>query len=92
MPPFVSSVISSGLDTVLFFSLAFFCGPLPGLAMTISEGLGALGLSDECAALPWQTLALADYGVKLVLAALFLVPYGALARGLGPAPGSLQRA
>lgn len=97
VPPFLSSVVSSGLDTILFFSLAFFCGPIPGLGFTISDGLGALGLADACPALPWQTLAIADYGVKLALAALFLAPYGALARGLGPAPagpapGSLQRA
>ena len=26
MPPFVSSVISSGLDTAIFFSFAFYCG------------------------------------------------------------------
>lgn len=92
VPPFLSSVVSSGLDTILFFSLAFFCGPVPGAGVTISEALGALGLADTCLALPWQTLALADYGVKLVLAVLFLAPYGALVRGLGPAPGSMQRA
>jgi uncharacterized PurR-regulated membrane protein YhhQ (DUF165 family) len=92
MPPFLSSVVSSALDTALFFSLAFFCGPVPGLGLTISELLAAVGVADECLALPWQTLALADYGVKLALAALFLAPYGALVRGLGPAPGSVQRA
>ena len=92
MPPFLSSVVSSALDTALFFSLAFFCGPVPGLGLTISELLAAVDVADECLALPWQTLALADYGVKLALAALFLAPYGALVRGLGPAPGSVQRA
>ena len=91
-PPFLSSVVSSALDTALFFSLAFFCGPVPGLSLTISEALAAVGVADECLALPWRTLALADYGVKLALAALFLAPYGALVRGLGPAPGPMQRA
>src|SRR3712207_5801119 len=30
LPPFVSSVISSGLDTAIFFSVAFYCGLVPG--------------------------------------------------------------
>ena len=92
MPPFLSSVVSSGLDTALFFSLAFFCGPVPGLRLTVSETLATVAVADVCPALPWQTLALADYGVKLALAGLFLAPYGALVRGLGPAPGAMQRA
>lgn len=92
MPPFLSSVVSSALDTALFFSLAFFCGPVPGLGLTVSEALAVMSVADECLALPWQTLALADYGVKLALAALFLAPYGALMRGLGPAPGATERA
>ena len=29
MPPFISSVISSGLDTAIFFSFAFYCGVVP---------------------------------------------------------------
>ena len=57
---------------------------MPGLGLTISEALAAVGVADECLALPWRTLALADYG--------FLAPYGALVRGLGPAPGPMQQA
>lgn len=91
-PPFLSSVVSSALDTVVFFSLAFYCGPLLGTGATISGMLAGVGIADECVALPWPTLALADYGVKLVLAALFLVPYGALVRDLGPAPEAAARA
>ena len=78
LPPFVSSVISSALDTAIFFSFAFYCGALPGLGLTVSDGFAALGLADECMALPWVSLAVADYSVKLALAALSIAPYGAI--------------
>jgi hypothetical protein len=90
LPPFLSSVVSSALDTAIFFSFAFHCGPVAGT--TISALLGGVGIADVCdAGVPWQTLAIADYLVKLALAALFILPYGAL-RGLvtpvrAPAPG-----
>jgi uncharacterized PurR-regulated membrane protein YhhQ (DUF165 family) len=78
MPPFVSSVISSGLDTAIFFSLAFFCGPVPGLGLTIDDALARAGIANACTALPWVSLAVADYLVKLALAAVAIAPYGAL--------------
>jgi uncharacterized PurR-regulated membrane protein YhhQ (DUF165 family) len=78
LPPFVSSVISSALDTALFFSIAFYCGSIPGTGVTISDLLGAVGIADSCIALPWTKLAIADYGVKLLLAALSIAPYGAI--------------
>ncbi|RDI61958.1 queuosine precursor transporter [Microvirga subterranea] len=78
LPPFVSSVISSALDTAIFFSFAFYCGPLPGFGLTVSDGFAAFGLADECVALPWVSLAVADYSVKLALAALSIAPYGAI--------------
>ena len=84
LPPFASSVISSALDTAIFFSLAFFCGDIPGTATTISEGLGTLGIADRCVALPWVNLAVADYGVKLALAALAIAPYGAALKLMRP--------
>lgn len=75
--PLTSSVVASALDTALFFSLAFACGPVLG-ETTITQMLGAVGIADECIALPWQTLAVADYLVKLAISAVALVPYGAL--------------
>jgi hypothetical protein len=78
LPPFVSSVISSGLDTAIFFSVAFYCGAVPGFGLTISEMLGGVGIADQCIALPWVNLALADYLVKLALAAISIAPYGAI--------------
>jgi uncharacterized PurR-regulated membrane protein YhhQ (DUF165 family) len=78
LPPFISSVISSALDTAIFFSLAFYCDPVPGLGLTISNVLGRVGIADACMALPWVNLALADYGVKLALAAISIAPYGVI--------------
>lgn len=89
MPPFVSSVISSGLDTAIFFSFAFYCGVVPGLGLTISEMLGQTGIADECIALPWVNLAVADYLVKLALAVIAIAPYGAILALMRP---RLQRA
>jgi uncharacterized PurR-regulated membrane protein YhhQ (DUF165 family) len=76
--PLGSSVISSALDTSIFFSFAFYCGAVPGLGITISDALGAFGIADQCVALPWVNLAIADYLVKLCLAAISIAPYGAL--------------
>jgi uncharacterized PurR-regulated membrane protein YhhQ (DUF165 family) len=84
MPPFVSSVISSALDTAIFFSVAFHCGDIPGFQTTISGVLGSIGIADECVVLPWTNLAVADYLVKLALAALALAPYGAILRFIRP--------
>ena len=78
LPPFASTVISSAVDTAIFFTLAFYCGAVPGLGVSIADLLDRIGIADACVALPWTTLALADYGVKLVLAALAIAPYGAM--------------
>lgn len=51
-PPLFSSVIGSAVDTLLFFSLAFY----------------ATGV-------PWVTLAIGDYGVKVAIALLMLAPW-----------------
>ena len=89
MPPFISSVISSGLDTAIFFSFAFYCGVVPGVSLTISEMLGQAGIADACIALPWVNLAVADYLVKLALAAIAIAPYGAILALMRP---RMQRA
>jgi uncharacterized PurR-regulated membrane protein YhhQ (DUF165 family) len=86
LPPFASSVISSGLDTALFFSIAFACGAVPGAGITITEALARFGIADECTALPWMSLAIADYLVKLALAAIAIAPYGAIAGAIRSRP------
>lgn len=55
MPPLVSSLVASAVDTALFFSIAF-------------AGTDV----------PWVTLGLGDYAVKLALALSMLIPFRAL--------------
>ena len=78
--PLASSLIGSALDTALFFSIAFsatfsFIDPADpnGWALDPVPLLGAGPV------LPlWVSLAVADFAVKLVLAALALIPFRAL--------------
>jgi len=72
--PLVSSLVSSALDTALFFSLAF-AGT--GMGEATLPGIGEVPL--------WVTLALGDFAVKIACALLMLVPYGALVARLAPA-------
>jgi len=74
--PAVSSVLGSVLDTAVFFSLAFaafaaFLGPADGFA---AEPAPLLGLFNVEAA-RWVSWALGDLGVKLLIAAIALIPY-----------------
>ena len=50
--PLISTIISSAVDTLLFFSIAF-----------VATGL------------PWVTWAIGDYGAKLAMAAVLLMPF-----------------
>ena len=52
IPPFLSSIISSAIDTILFFSIAFYGTEVP-----------------------WITLALGDFVVKILIAMFMLVPF-----------------
>lgn len=76
VPPLASTIVASAVDTFLFFGLAFHCGPLFG--GSIDGALASLGVANTCEGLPWVTLGLADYAVKLALAILALAPYGAI--------------
>ena len=78
LPPFISSFVASAVDTLIFFSLAFYCGSLPLLGIGISDLFGFLGISDTCQILPWTTLALGDFVVKVLLSVAALGPYGYL--------------
>ena len=90
--PFISSVIGSVIDTMIFFSLAF--------ASTLSVLDTGFGLEDSSLGflvpffgreVPlWVSLAVGDFTVKLLLSVLMLVPYGALLSVVLPA-GSLAR-
>lgn len=75
LPPFTSSLLAAALDTFIFFSIAFYCGSLPLLSIGISGLLALVGIQDTCPSLPWQTLALGDYAVKIMMGLFALGPY-----------------
>ena len=66
--PFVGSVIGSALDTILFFSLAFAGDP------DMSGSVNLFGTE----VMLWQSLAVFDFSVKMLIALIALLPYGAL--------------
>ena len=66
--PFVGSVIGSALDTALFFSLAFAGDP----DMSVLVNLFGTDV------MLWQSLAVFDFTVKMIIALIALLPYGAL--------------
>ena len=83
--PFLSSLVGSAVDTVLFFAIAF-AVILPADANTgwANEILPLLGQGP--AAPLWVSLALADWTVKLALAALALVPFRLIVRKILSGP------
>jgi uncharacterized PurR-regulated membrane protein YhhQ (DUF165 family) len=84
--PLFSSVVSSALDTLIFFGLAF-ATPFAWLDTAMGRADGSLafpapllGVGPEVEL--WVSLASGDFLVKLALAAICLAPYGALRRWL----------
>ncbi len=80
--PLFSSLVSSALDTIVFFSIAF-ATPFVVLDTMFGREDGSLtfpapllGVGPEVEL--WQSLAAGDFLVKLLIAALCLAPYGAL--------------
>ena len=85
--PLASTVLSSSLDTALFFGLAFSVAAnslFPAAAdATVSWAQGPAPLLGFGPAAPlWVTLAIADLGVKIALALLGMAPYRLLTRRL----------
>lgn len=83
--PLFSSLVSSGLDTLLFFSLAF-ATPFAALDTSFGREDGSLGFVVPLLGIGgdaplWISLALGDFVVKLLLTGVLLAPYKAL-RGL----------
>jgi uncharacterized integral membrane protein (TIGR00697 family) len=80
--PLVSSLAGSALDTALFFSIAFSASLAfvePGNEVGwANEAIAVLGIGPVAPL--WMSLALADFCVKLVIAALALIPFRLLAR------------
>lgn len=83
-PPFVSSLLASSVDTVLFFSIAFsatltMLEPANDVSWA-AEALPMLGLGPVAPL--WMSLALADWLVKVALSLIVLMPFRALVRRL----------
>ena len=83
--PLASTLVGSSVDTALFFSIAF-SGALTALeplndVAWANESLPLLGLGP--AAPLWVSLAVADWGVKLALALIALLPFRLIVRQLG---------
>jgi len=88
-PPLFSSVVSSALDTAIFFSIAF--------ATVFAFMDTSFGLEDGSLAFPapllgfgmevplWMSLAAGDFCVKLLMGFAMLAPYGAMLSFLRPA-------
>ena len=82
--PVVSSVIGSSVDTALFFTIAFsaqlaFLEPGNDVSWA-NEALPLLGLGPVVPL--WVSLAVADWGVKLALAVIALVPFRLIVKQL----------
>ena len=85
--PLTSSVVSSLLDTLIFFSLAFsataaalFPARANGTVAWAQDPAPLLGLGPEAPL--WASLAIADLGVKIALALISMGPYRLLTRRL----------
>lgn len=85
--PLVSSIIGGAVDTALFFSIAFsasLAAVNPGEDVSwAGEVLPLLGMGPEVPF--WVSLAMADYGVKLGIALLALIPFRLMLLRLRPA-------
>ncbi|MEE9428257.1 MAG: queuosine precursor transporter [Paracoccaceae bacterium] len=82
--PLVSTLVGSSVDTILFFSIAF-SGALtflePGNDVGwAGEVLPLLGMGPNAPL--WVSLAVADWGVKLSLALIALVPFRVIVKRL----------
>jgi len=86
--PFISTLLGSVLDTVLFFGLAF-SATFAGIdaAFGMEDGSLAFAVPFLGGQAPlWVSLALGDFAVKVLIGIAMLAPYGALLSALKPAP------
>jgi uncharacterized integral membrane protein (TIGR00697 family) len=87
--PLASTLVGSTVDTALFFSIAFagaFVWLEPGNDVAwANEMIPLLGLGPVAPL--WISMAVADWGVKLLLALLALAPFHAIVRKLAQTVG-----
>jgi queuosine precursor transporter len=84
--PFVSTLIGSAFDTVLFFSLAF-AAPFALLDTIFGMEDGSLPFPVPFMGVEvplWLSLAIGDFAVKIAVGVAMLAPYGALLSVLRP--------
>ncbi len=86
--PLVGSLIGSALDTIIFFSVAFspvfsVFGPNDEFAIENAPVLGLFAAEAQ----RWVSWAITDFGVKMLMGLVMLLPYGALMSTLKPMPG-----
>jgi len=81
--PLIGSLIGSALDTVIFFSLAF-AGVITEVA---TYGFGGLSVTAPV----WMAWGVSDFAVKVAMALLMLLPYGALLGLVLPAEAVARR-
>ena len=80
LPPLISTVIGSLVDTLIFFGLAF-APAFAGIDAAFGMEDGSLGFPASLfgLAMPlWQSLAIGDFLVKLIVGIFALLPYGGL--------------
>jgi queuosine precursor transporter len=85
--PLIASLFGSVLDTVMFFSFTFapafsFLGPNNDFALGSAPLLGVFAMEAP----RWISWALGDLVVKVLVALVMLLPYGALMSVLKPMP------
>lgn len=83
--PAISSVVGSAVDTAIFFSLAFaplflLLGPNDPFAVEDAALLGFFAVEGP----RWVSWALGDFTVKLLMAAMALIPYRIIVAALLP--------
>lgn len=93
MPPFISTLIGSCLDTLIFFGLAFsqaanFIGAGDAFATEPAAILGVFAMTAP----RWISWALGDLSVKLIVGLAMLAPYGALLPALTARPATRPQA
>lgn len=84
--PLASTLIGSSLDTALFFFIAFsasLASSFPGVDVAWANEAAPILGAGPVAPL-WVSLAIADFGVKLALALIALVPFHAFTRSRNP--------
>ena len=86
--PFISTLLGSIIDTVLFFGLAF-AAPFAAIDAFFGMPDGSLPFPVALfgTEVPlWMSLAFGDFCVKILVGLAMLLPYGALLRVLKPVP------